>query len=100
MPKDLFDSAPGIAVNTAMLLFSSITYGFAMLEMDKDNQRKTQMWLAITGLFGVAFVTLEIREFVHLFLRARRRGAAPSCPRSTPWSGPTGCTSRSASCGS
>ena len=64
--KDLFDLS-GIAVNTAMLLFSSITYGFAMLEMDKDNRRGTQMWLAITGLFGIAFVALEIREFVHLF---------------------------------
>ncbi|PZQ94093.1 MAG: cytochrome o ubiquinol oxidase subunit III, partial [Cereibacter sphaeroides] len=29
-PKDLFD-LPLIALNTAMLLFSSITYGFAML---------------------------------------------------------------------
>ncbi len=73
-----------------MLMFSSITYGFAMLEMDKDNQRKTQMWLAITGLFGVASWRLEIREFVHCSMRARRRGAAPSCPRSTPWSGTHG----------
>jgi cytochrome o ubiquinol oxidase subunit III len=71
-PKDLFDLT-GIAVNTAMLLFSSITYGFAMLEMDKEDQRKTQMWLAVTGLFGVAFVALEIREFVHLF----HEGAPP-----------------------
>ncbi|MGC5779750.1 cytochrome o ubiquinol oxidase subunit III [Methylobacterium sp. NFXW15] len=71
-PKDLFDLT-GIAVNTAMLLFSSITYGFAMLEMDKNDQRKTQMWLAVTGLFGVAFVALEIREFVHLF----HEGAPP-----------------------
>ncbi|MET0367037.1 MAG: cytochrome o ubiquinol oxidase subunit III [Methylobacterium sp.] len=70
--KDLFDLT-GIAVNTAMLLFSSITYGFAMLEMDKDNQRRTQLWLAVTGLFGVAFVALEIREFVHLF----HEGAPP-----------------------
>jgi cytochrome o ubiquinol oxidase subunit 3 len=70
--KDLFDLT-GIAVNTAMLLFSSITYGFAMLEMDKDNLRRTQLWLAVTGLFGVAFVALEIREFVHLF----HEGAPP-----------------------
>ena len=70
--KDLFDLT-GIAINTAMLLFSSITYGFAMLDMDKDNRRGTQVWLAITGLFGVAFVALEIREFVHLF----HEGAPP-----------------------
>ncbi len=54
-----------------MLLFSSITYGFAMLEMDKNDQRKTQMWLAVTGLFGIAFVALEIREFAHLPPRGR-----------------------------
>jgi cytochrome o ubiquinol oxidase subunit III len=71
-PKDLFDLT-GIAVNTAMLLFSSITYGFAMLEMDKDDQRKTQLWLAVTGLFGIAFVALEIREFAHLL----HEGAPP-----------------------
>jgi cytochrome o ubiquinol oxidase subunit 3 len=71
-PKDLFDLT-GIAVNTAMLLFSSITYGFAMLEMDKNDQRKTQLWLAVTGLFGIAFVALEIREFAHLL----HEGAPP-----------------------
>ncbi|URD39905.1 cytochrome o ubiquinol oxidase subunit III [Methylobacterium tardum] len=71
-PKELFD-LPGIAVNTAMLLFSSITYGFAMLEMDRDRVKQTQIWLAVTGLFGAAFVTLEIREFVHLF----HEGAPP-----------------------
>jgi cytochrome o ubiquinol oxidase subunit 3 len=36
---------PLVALNTAMLLFSSITYGFAMLEMDKGNQPMTQRWL-------------------------------------------------------
>lgn len=71
-PKELFD-LPGIAVNTAMLLFSSITYGFAMLEMDRDRIKQTQIWLAVTGLFGAAFVALEIREFVHLF----HEGAPP-----------------------
>ena len=33
---DLFDLRL-VAVNTALLLLSSITYGFAMLEMDKDQ---------------------------------------------------------------
>ena len=50
-PKDLFDLNL-IALNTAMLLFSSITYGFAMLAMEKDKVGATQAWLAITGLFG------------------------------------------------
>jgi len=64
-PKDLFDLNL-IAVNTAMLLFSSITYGFAMLAMMKGQVRQTMTWLAITGLFGLAFLGIELYEFSHL----------------------------------
>jgi len=71
-PKDLFD-LPLVAVNTSMLLFSSITYGFAMLEMQRNRQSATLLWLAVTGLFGLAFVSLEIYEFLHLI----HEGAGP-----------------------
>jgi cytochrome o ubiquinol oxidase subunit III len=64
-PKDLFDLNL-IALNTAMLLFSSITYGFALLQMQKGNVKGTQIWLAVTGLFGLAFLAIEIYEFHHL----------------------------------
>jgi cytochrome o ubiquinol oxidase subunit 3 len=57
-----------------MLLFSSITYGFAMLEMEKNNKRNVLIWLAVTGLFGAAFVGLELSEFAELI----REGAGPS----------------------
>ena len=69
---DLFD-LPMVAVNTSMLLFSSITYGLAMLAMEKGKSEQTLAWLAITGLFGVAFVTLELTEFAHLI----HEGATP-----------------------
>ena len=71
-PKALFD-LPLVALNTAMLLFSSITYGFAMLAMEKDRIRQTQIWLAITGLFGAAFIGIELYEFSHLI----HEGATP-----------------------
>ena len=71
-PKDLFDLNL-IALNTAMLLFSSITYGFAMLAMEKDKVGATQAWLAITGLFGLAFLSIELYEFAHLI----HEGATP-----------------------
>lgn len=61
-PKDLFE-LPLVAVNTAMLLFSSITYGFAMLQMAQKNVRGTLVWLGITGLFGLAFLGIELHEF-------------------------------------
>jgi cytochrome o ubiquinol oxidase subunit 3 len=38
-----------VALNTALLLLSSITYGFAMLEMQKKNLRQALIWLAVTG---------------------------------------------------
>jgi cytochrome o ubiquinol oxidase subunit III len=71
-PKDLFE-LPLVALNTSMLLLSSITYGFAMLAMEKDRQSATLVWLAVTGLFGVAFVGLELYEFAHLI----HEGAGP-----------------------
>jgi len=64
-PKDLFD-LPLVALNTAMLLFSSITYGFAMLAMVRGQKGATLAWLAITGLFGAAFLGIELYEFHHL----------------------------------
>lgn len=71
-PKDLFDLEL-VALNTAMLLFSSITYGFAMLEMARNRKRATLIWLAITGLFGLAFLGIELYEFHHLI----HEGAGP-----------------------
>ncbi len=71
-PKDLFD-LPLVALNTSMLLFSSITYGFAMLAMDKGRTAATQGWLAVTGLFGAAFLAIELYEFAHLI----HEGAGP-----------------------
>ena len=69
---DLFD-LPLVAVNTAMLLLSSITYGFAMLSMQRRHVAGVLAWLAVTGLFGLAFLGLELYEFSHLI----HQGAGP-----------------------
>ncbi|WP_414475377.1 cytochrome o ubiquinol oxidase subunit III [Microvirga sp. M2] len=69
---DLFDLRL-VAVNTGLLLLSSITYGFAMLEMDKERVAKTLAWLAVTGLLGAAFLGIELYEFAHLI----SEGATP-----------------------
>jgi len=64
---ELFD-LPVVAVNTSLLLISSITYGFAMLEMQRGRAKAVLVWLAITGLFGAGFIGLELTEFHHLIL--------------------------------
>lgn len=69
---DLFD-LPLVAVNTALLLLSSITYGFAMLEMLKKRKGGTLLWLAVTGLLGAGFIGIELYEFAHLL----HQGAGP-----------------------
>jgi len=62
---DVFD-LPIVALNTALLLLSSITYGFAVLQLQRDARGGTLLWLAVTGLLGAAFVGIELREFAHL----------------------------------
>jgi cytochrome o ubiquinol oxidase subunit III len=71
-PADLFDLKL-VAINTAMLLFSSITYGFAMLQMERGAKQETLFWLGITGLFGLAFLGIELYEFHHMI----HEGATP-----------------------
>lgn len=55
---------PGLALNTALLLVSSVVFGFAMLEMARRKKGAMLGWLAVAGLLAAAFVGLEIREFL------------------------------------
>jgi cytochrome o ubiquinol oxidase subunit 3 len=71
-PRQLFE-LPLVAVNTSMLLLSSITYGFAMLAMERGRTGQTLAWLGVTGLFGLVFVGIELSEFAHLI----EEGATP-----------------------
>jgi cytochrome o ubiquinol oxidase subunit 3 len=69
---ELFE-LPLVAVNTSLLLLSSITYGFAMLEMQRKRVAPVLAWLAVTGLLGMGFISLELYEFAHLI----HEGAGP-----------------------
>ena len=69
---DLFD-LPLVAANTALLLFSSITFGFAMLQAMQGKKSGTLLWLFITGVLGAGFIGLELYEFAHLL----HEGAGP-----------------------
>ncbi|WP_066566705.1 cytochrome o ubiquinol oxidase subunit III [Snodgrassella sp. CFCC 13594] len=63
--KDIFE-LPFVLTETFLLLFSSITYGFAILAMNKSKQTQVLLWLSITFLFGAGFIAMEIYEFHHL----------------------------------
>ena len=64
---------PLVAANTALLLFSSVTYGLAMIGMQHGHKKAVLGWLAITGLLGLGFLGLELFEFSHLI----HEGAGP-----------------------
>ncbi|MCH1921163.1 cytochrome o ubiquinol oxidase subunit III [Shewanella sp. A3A] len=55
-----------VAVETAALLLSSITYGFAMIAAHKQNRSATLGWLSITFVLGAIFIAMEVNEFHHL----------------------------------
>lgn len=71
--QQLFD-LHNTAVETGCLLASTFTCGMAGLAVGQRNQKWTQLTLLATGLLGIAFITLEIREFASLIAR----GAGPS----------------------
>ncbi|WNW13626.1 cytochrome o ubiquinol oxidase subunit III [Pseudomonas sp. DTU_2021_1001937_2_SI_NGA_ILE_001] len=65
--KDIFE-LPFVAVETAFLLISSITYGFAMLALYKGKKSQVLGWLAVTWLCGAGFIAMEVYEFHHLIV--------------------------------
>jgi cytochrome o ubiquinol oxidase subunit 3 len=70
---DLFDLR-NVAIETAFLLASSFTCGMASIAADMRNKTWFQVAMAITCAFGVAFLTIEGREFASLVAR----GAGPT----------------------
>ncbi|MBV4366044.1 cytochrome o ubiquinol oxidase subunit III [Erwinia sp. BNK-24-b] len=63
--KDIFE-LPFVLVETALLLVSSITYGFAVISMEKGAKGAVLGWLVLTFLCGIGFISMEIYEFHHL----------------------------------
>ena len=61
-PRDIFE-LPLVALNTALLLISSITFGMASIASEEGKVRETQLWLVVTALFGLGFVGVELYEF-------------------------------------
>ncbi|KXS38463.1 MAG: cytochrome o ubiquinol oxidase subunit III [Halomonadaceae bacterium T82-2] len=64
-PEEIFE-LPFVLVETFLLLFSSFTYGMAVLAMNDDRAEQVRNWLVITFLLGAGFVGMEIYEFHNL----------------------------------
>jgi cytochrome o ubiquinol oxidase subunit III len=62
--KDLFDLSTAFT-ETMVLLFSSVTSGFALLYSLKQKKNHVLFWLVIAFLFGSSFIALELNEFHH-----------------------------------
>lgn len=63
--RDIFDLSTAF-IETMILLFSSVTCGFAMLASLKDDTNKIIGWLAVSFLLGASFVGIELNEFANL----------------------------------
>jgi cytochrome o ubiquinol oxidase subunit III len=63
--RDIFN-LPYVAVETACLLVSSFTYGMAMISVDQGHKSWVLRWLGLTLLLGLAFVGMEVHEFIKL----------------------------------
>ncbi|WP_164978515.1 cytochrome o ubiquinol oxidase subunit III [Pseudoxanthomonas composti] len=77
--KEFFD-LKFVLVETFLLLLSSLTFGLAVMAANRNSRPALFGWLAVTALFGLGFLAMEVYEFNHLI----HEGAGPG--RSAYWS--------------
>lgn len=63
--RELF-SLPLALTETLLLLASSFTCGLGMIAARQANKRQVLFWFGITFILGLAFLSLEAREFAEL----------------------------------
>ncbi|WP_018662068.1 cytochrome aa3 quinol oxidase subunit III [Heyndrickxia acidiproducens] len=61
--QDIFE-LKGVLIETFVLLTSSFTCGLAVFSMRNQNKKAMIGWFVVTLLLGLAFVGLEINEFI------------------------------------
>jgi cytochrome o ubiquinol oxidase subunit 3 len=69
---ELFNAANAF-IETIVLLASSFTFGLAAVSLKEGRTGAIYGWLGLTLVLGLAFLGLELREFIGLF----DRGATP-----------------------
>ncbi|AQQ06343.1 cytochrome o ubiquinol oxidase subunit III [Roseibium algicola] len=70
--KELFDLSR-TAVETGLLLVSSLTFGMANIALMNDQKGRVVQWLFVTLLLGFAFLAMELSEFAGMI----EKGAGP-----------------------
>jgi cytochrome o ubiquinol oxidase subunit 3 len=63
--RELF-SLPEAFAETMLLLFSSVSCGFALLSSLKQKNARVIGWLCLSFLLGASFVAMELHEFTSL----------------------------------
>ncbi|MCK9605640.1 MAG: cytochrome o ubiquinol oxidase subunit III [Methylomonas sp.] len=63
--KQLFDLSP-VFYETLLLLFSTLSCGFAMLSLSNKQKPRLLIWLGVTFALGLGFLLQEYSEFDQL----------------------------------
>jgi cytochrome c oxidase subunit 3 len=59
-------SAPYAAILTAILVSSSVTMQFGVWAIRRNNQRRLLLWLAVSLILGLIFLTMQALEYANL----------------------------------
>jgi cytochrome c oxidase subunit III len=59
-------NVPLTAINTFILICSSVTMVKAYAAVEKDDQKGLQLWLLATIILGSTFVGVQVYEYIHL----------------------------------
>jgi cytochrome c oxidase subunit 3 len=54
-------------INTILLLTSSFTLHFAHVSLEKGKRTALTLWLGLTILLGLSFLTLQAEEYIHAY---------------------------------
>jgi cytochrome c oxidase subunit III len=60
-------NVPLTAINTFILICSSVTMVKAYAAVEQDDQKGLKLWLLATILLGSTFVGVQVYEYLHLF---------------------------------
>lgn len=56
-----------VFIETLALLFSSFTFGLAMIAFYRHKSASVMVWLFSTLILGAYFISIELSEFIHLY---------------------------------